>query len=307
MGHFRQTRDDHPNMPKNRRAPITLSGAAKQQTRLTVNTYGGLKTMKYAMFILIAVTLVLSGAAFAQVDILGPHNLGGHGCATCHTPHTGAQGNGGTDASTGVNYLWGRDFFPNTYQTFGGGTLTTTASYTATDPLFHTAACLSCHDGNVTIVGMTGQSFETVDGKTVPTYLNKDGYSLSNDHPVHVTYDPTSSFNWPGTVDVNGKITWTLSDTWITDQYNKFGHPARFYTVAGTGSYVECSTCHNPHAMNYARQTTGNNTKLYVKTKFFVRGWYDADNANSHSAANWCRSCHYSKSNEYVQQYSIFN
>lgn len=262
--------------------------------------------MRHAMFVVLAVALVLSGAALAQTDILGPHNLEGRGCATCHAPHTGAQGNGGTDASTGVNYLWGRDFYINTYQTFGGGSFATTGSYTSTDPLFHTAACLACHDGNVSIAGMQGQSFETVDGKQVPTYLNKDGYSLTNDHPVHVTYTP-GGFNWPGSVGADGKITWNLSDAWITDFYNKYGHPVRFYAVAGTGSYIECSTCHNPHAMNYTKHTTGNGTALYVATKFFVRGWYDANNANSNSATNFCRSCHYSKSNEYVHQYSNFN
>ena len=76
------------------------------------------------MFILLIATLALSGAAMAQAgfqDILGPHNLNGHGCATCHTPHTGAQGNGGTNASTGTNYLWGRDFFPNSYTTSEAG------------------------------------------------------------------------------------------------------------------------------------------------------------------------------------------
>ena len=164
--------------------------------------------MKRTLFILLIATLALSGAAMAQAgfqDILGPHNLNGHGCATCHTPHTGAQGNGGTNASTGTNYLWGRDFFPNSYTTIGGGSLVTTATYTETDPLFHTAACLSCHDGNVTVAGMTGQSFEDVDGKKVPTYLNKDGYSLENDHPVHVACVPGGR-NWPGTVDATGAV-----------------------------------------------------------------------------------------------------
>jgi hypothetical protein len=40
-------------------------------------------------------------------------------------------------------------------------------------------------------------------------------------------------------------------------------------------------------------------------TNFFVRGWYNTDNPNSNSGQQFCRSCHYSKSNEYVQHYGI--
>jgi hypothetical protein len=269
--------------------------------------------MKRTLFILLIATLALSGAAMAQgsfQDILGPHNLNGHGCATCHTPHTGAQGNGGTDASTGVNYLWGRDFFPNSYTTFDGGSLVTTASYADGDRLFHTAACLSCHDGNVTVAGMTGQSFETVDGKKVPTYLNKDGYSLSNDHPVHVAYVPGGR-NWPGTVDANGSVVWSTTDPGTVNFTNTYGRPIRFYGVAGTGgaagsAYVECSTCHNPHTMNWARYNIAGVANV-KPSRMFVRGWYDSANPASNSATQFCRSCHYSKSNEYVGINSVSN
>jgi cytochrome c551/c552 len=265
--------------------------------------------MKRTMFILLIATLALSGAAMAQgfQDILGPHNLNGHGCATCHTPHTGAQGNGGTDASTGTNYLWGRDFFPNSYTTIGGGTLVTTATYTDTDPLFHTAACLSCHDGNVTIAGMTGQSFETVDGKKISTYLNKDGYSLTNDHPVHVTYTP-GGYNWPGTVDATGKVVWSTTDAGTVNFTNTYGRPIRFYGVAGTtgSAYVECSTCHNPHSMNWARYSISGVASV-KPSRMFVRGWYDSANTASNSATQFCRSCHYSKSNEYAGINSVTN
>jgi hypothetical protein len=268
--------------------------------------------MKQAIFILIAATLVLTGAATAQFqDILGPHNLNGHGCATCHTPHSGAAGNGGSDTSTGINYLWGRDFYATTYQTFDGGSLTIPGSFTDTDVLFHTAACLACHDGNLTIAGMTGQSFETVDGQQVPTYLaTTGGNSLENDHPVHVTYNPDGSRNWKGTVDANGSITWDVTDPYNKNFNDTYGHPIRFYGVAGTptgSAYVECSTCHNPHAMNRARYKLGTGTTIYKTSKFFVRGWYDADNPASNSATQFCRSCHFSKSNEYQQVNSVTN
>jgi hypothetical protein len=40
--------------------------------------------------------------------------------------------------------------------------------------------------------------------------------------------------------------------------------------------------------------------KGYYTSRFFVRGWYDSTNPNSNSATQFCRSCHYSKSNEAV-------
>ena len=257
------------------------------------------------MFILLALFVALSPFALGQYqDILGPHNVSGHGCASCHAPHNGAKGNGGTNAGTGVTYLWGRDFVVGTYYTFGNSatspeTFTTTSSYSESDPLFHTAACLSCHDGSMTIAGMTGQSFETVAGGAhVPTYLNTDGYSLTNDHPVHATYG-CGGYNWACTIDAKGSVTWP------TDNFNSvYGHPVRLYGVASSdgvsagSAYVECSTCHNPHSMQYAKVTVGG-VKVVKPSAFFVRGWYDNSGA-SNSPTQFCRSCHYSKSAEYV-------
>jgi hypothetical protein len=262
--------------------------------------------MKRTLFILLALVVVASPFALGQFqDILGPHNVNGHGCASCHTPHSGAAGNDPAgDPSTGVTYLWGRSFIVGTYPTFGGESITTTSSYSETDPLFHTAACLSCHDGNVAIVGMNGTTFETTDGSThVTTYLNKDGLGLANDHPVHVEYTP-GSYNWPGTLNADGTITWgtdAMSNNWNT----VYGHPARFYASGGQ-AYVECSTCHNPHSMNMARYKL-NGVNVMKPSHFFVRGWYDSLNTSSNSATQFCRSCHYSKSNEYVGIASVTN
>jgi hypothetical protein len=245
-------------------------------------------------------------------DILGPHNVNGHGCASCHAPHTGAAGNRGTNAAAGENYLWGRDFYATTYTLHDGVqtlTVTNTGAYAATDTAFHTAACLSCHDGNQThIVGMTGLTVEKVEGGSVTTYLNDGSESLKNDHPVNVTYDPTVTFNWPGTVGVDGKITWTTTPESTAFQGN-YGRPFRLYASTagpdGVGSYVECSTCHNPHSVSWNKSTYKNVANTPKPSNFFVRGWYNTDNPSSNSGAQFCRSCHYSKSNEYVGQFGI--
>jgi formate-dependent nitrite reductase cytochrome c552 subunit len=264
--------------------------------------------LKKVLFVML-VALFAVGIASAQQlkgDILGPHNVNGHGCASCHAPHSGAVGNGGTNFMTGENTLWGRDFFPATYTGISGNTIavTNTGAYAATDPAFHTAACMSCHDGNQTqVIGMTGNSVEVVEGKSVTTYLAKGNDGLKNDHPVDVPYDPTSSRNWPGTVDATtGNITWTVTPA-VTMFQASYGRPFSLRAgtgTAGVGSYVECGTCHNPHSVNFSKGTYAGVANSVKPTNFFVRGWYNTDNPASNSGTQFCRSCHYSKSNEYV-------
>jgi formate-dependent nitrite reductase cytochrome c552 subunit len=257
--------------------------------------------MKKFMFLALTIVLALSAAAFAQGDILGPHNVNGHGCASCHAPHSGGIGNGGASGDTANNYIWGRDVVVKSY-TQGEGTKAHTIDVTATiatgDPLFHTASCLSCHDGSATIAGMSGTSFETVDGAAVPTFIGNDAEGLANDHPVHVAYTP-GGYNWPGTV-TNGKITWDVSNAYVANFNTVYGHPASFRADATNNkAYVECGTCHNPHSMDRVKQTISGAT-TYQTSKFFVRGWYNVT-SSSNSATQFCRSCHYSKSNENLQ------
>ncbi len=264
--------------------------------------------MKKFMFLALTIVLALSLSAFAQFqDILGPHNVNGHGCASCHTPHSGGAGNGGSNDATANNYIWGRDFVVQAY-TQGEGTKAHTINVTATiatgDPIFHTAACLSCHDSSATIAGMTGSSFEKVDGVSVPTDLGSGADALANDHPVDVAYTP-GGYNWPGTVS-NGKITWDTSDPYVANFNTQYGHPVSFRgSLDGTKAMVECGTCHNPHSMNAVKQTIAGAT-TYQTSKFFVRGWYNVT-TNSNSATQFCRSCHYSKSNEYLHVNSSTN
>ena len=94
--------------------------------------------MKKFMFILLAVVMLASLAAMAQVaagtatssggngaavptvDVLGAHNNYGRGCAGCHAPHSGARGAGGNavangtviDPYTGANALFAQDMGP---------------------------------------------------------------------------------------------------------------------------------------------------------------------------------------------------
>ena len=266
--------------------------------------------MKKFMFLALTIVLALSVAAFAQsTDILGPHNVNGHGCASCHAPHSGGAGNGGTNDATANNYIWGRDFVVQAYIQ-GEGTKAHTINVTSTiatgDPVFHTAACLSCHDSSAVVVGMTGTSFETVDGTNfAPTDLGTGATALENDHPVDVAYVP-GGYNWPGTIS-NGKVTWDVSNAYVANFNAQYGHPASLRaSLDGTKAMVECGTCHNPHSENRAKQTI-NGVSAINTSRFFIRGWYDSINPSSNSATQFCRSCHYSKSNEYLNNNSTTN
>lgn len=232
-----------------------------------------------AMFIMLCAAVMLStGLAFAQTDVLGAHNVNGHGCASCHSPHSGSAAYGGTDSSTGLVALWGRQFIAKTYTT-PVGTFTTPATANGftfatggspdTDPLFKTAVCLTCHDGSVAIAGMTGHTVETnASGVTAPTWLALDAEGLQNDHPVHTTYT-CGGHNWDCVVDsTTGTIYWGNSAAQV-GFVAAYGHTVSFAAagVGGTivngapttaaGAFVECTTCHNQHTMTSAKQTVG--------------------------------------------------
>ncbi len=143
------------------------------------------------------------------IDKLGAHQNGGRGCVGCHTPHSGARGNGGL--ATGYldnkddEILWGQDLTLVYSHSFGfpnnPDDVTKTGALTMTKAsperqITGIAMCLSCHDGNVAKGAMmTNASFEQTAGMlpaglygtgTIPTLLGSDGTldNYKNDHPV---------------------------------------------------------------------------------------------------------------------------
>ncbi len=142
------------------------------------------------------------------IDKLGAHQNGGRGCVGCHTPHSGARGNGGLASGYLDNkddeILWGQDLtlvyshsfnFPNNPDDatkLGALTMDKTSPERQITGI---AMCLSCHDGNVAKGAMMANaSFEQTAGMlpagygtaTIPTLLGNDGTldNYKNDHPV---------------------------------------------------------------------------------------------------------------------------
>ena len=75
--------------------------------------------------------VAIAGIANSQItkpstDVLGAHLNYGRGCTACHSPHSGASGNGNSrsiDPSTGETALWGQDvssLYGKTITTGGG-------------------------------------------------------------------------------------------------------------------------------------------------------------------------------------------
>lgn len=202
--------------------------------------------MKRIMLVLL-VTLALAGLASAQ-DVLGAHLVYGRGCVACHAPHSGAAGNGGSNAKSpysGNNALWGQDLSPLYGQTlqFGDarGAWTITLPNYGTGPVtsggvttqagapgnfdqfggpFAVIACLSCHDGNLAKPAMMqGTTVEAlpnsaVSGGHAPTFLGNDGTSAGNylnDHPVgpNATLGCGGTYDWDCVENANGTYSYT--------------------------------------------------------------------------------------------------
>lgn len=288
--------------------------------------------MKKVMLVLL-VTLAFAGMAAAQ-DVLGAHLVYGRGCVACHAPHSGAAGNGGSNANSpysGNNALWGQDLSPLYGQTLqfgdarGGWTITLpnygTATINGVAPVkpgnfdqfggpFAVIACLSCHDGNLAKPAMMqGTTVEAlpnsaVSGGHAPTFLGADGTTAGNylnDHPVgqKATVGCGGAYDWDCTENANGTISFNGAGSthFLADYFDvtATGPIAHLVNPGTQGTaWVTCTTCHDQHSMTVF--STDGTLAGNKPTMFFVRGWYNPNAGNS--AAQFCRSCHGGESNE---------
>jgi predicted CXXCH cytochrome family protein len=182
--------------------------------------------MKYLVGAAIGLTMVVSSAAQAQIQNSAHDLSGGTGeiCIYCHTPHNG-------DIS-GDAPLWNRTMATTTFNMYSNpATIDMTI---AADPQDISLACLSCHDGvtayNNVINDPNGlatdiRTMDAVNPTRAVGSLANSG-SLTNDHPISITYDITAdtAFKAVATVEGAGLV---------------------FYGAGG--DQVECATCHNPH------------------------------------------------------------
>ena len=278
------------------------------------------KVMLTLLLVFVAATVVMAqpNPNYSPTsDVLGAHLVYGRGCVACHSPHSGAHGNGinTTDPTSGDVALWGADLQPYYNQTFafgdaGGYPVTTPANTLlgAHDPATTIMFCLSCHDGNIALNGMMkGQTVETIPnqiGGTAPTLLGR-GYDnmtagdYNNDHPVgpKATVGCGGQYNWDCSFDGSGNL---LMNGPASSQFVKdYGFAVSLVLYPGNPDKngVSCTSCHDQHSMNAYNGTIAQQKGTF-QTMFFLRGYYNPGNPASNSAAQFCRQCHGGESNE---------
>jgi cytochrome c553 len=278
--------------------------------------------MKRTLFI-VMMFFAATGFAAGQItspstDVLGAHLNYGRGCTACHSPHSGASGNGtarSSDPSSGVTALWGEDassLYGKTITTGGGKYVEVLpASMSATTPdVAGMMTCLSCHDGNyASNAMMKNRIYESLPStygnrNSVPTLIGNNGTSAGNylnQHPMGLsaTVGCGGETNWDCTVN-NGVIAMKgAKSSRFVSNYGFFVKPGSYNNTA----VVVCTTCHDPHVMSVVTISGGSTSGLppgTYTTMFFLRGPYNPNDTNplSNQTAQFCRQCHADKSNE---------
>ncbi|MBI5587947.1 MAG: hypothetical protein HY889_06225, partial [Deltaproteobacteria bacterium] len=231
-----------------------------------------------------------TGGAAANGIAASRHNLGSFGsfitstaqngtteiCVFCHTPHH-------TNTAVNPAPLWNRgnaSAYTAYGTTIGGSNITTVGSVSQ--------ACLSCHDGVTTfdnlvnapgaggvVAGGASQGWTFADeggtggASSMPAFATgagderlNIGTTLSNDHPMSVTYNPNvASLRPTNTVIGTINLTTGLQASASTAFNNNLAQnrwAIKGYIDGGTATIadllrntkVECSSCHDPHFKN---------------------------------------------------------
>lgn len=212
----------------------------------------------------------------------------GEVCVFCHIPH---------NAQTGKP-LWNRVMPSSSYTMYSSDYLERFNYPTPDDlgasndtPGQLSRQCLSCHDGTVaigdvyvvrgTLLGNNiSVSNTNANGTLKSTSSAFIGQDLSAHHPVGIEYNPSLSINF-GTGTRSIELKTTPSTPIKTYSYNGY-----------TGkSYVECSSCHDPHKDNtkFLRVDSGGSHGANIK----------ATCTACHQKDGWAGSVHDTKTNAY--------
>lgn len=270
--------------------------------------------------LIVPVLSAFAGFATAQItqpstDVLGAHLNYGRGCAACHSPHSGAAGNGKVrtmDASAQSPILWGEDvtgLYGKTISTDGGKyveVLPTSMSANTPDVL-GMLTCLSCHDGNYAPAAMMkNRLYESIPAtygnqNPIPTLIENSGPgSYMSDHPMGLNAKISCGGDGWDCAEVNGTISMKgVASSRFVSSYGFFVKPG----VYNNSAVIVCTTCHDPHMMsvvNVTRNSTSGLPPGTYATMFFLRAPYNPNDTNpaSNQTAQFCRQCHGDKSNE---------
>jgi mono/diheme cytochrome c family protein len=185
---------------------------------------------------LVAVVALCASVGLAQKAGLATDTqhgaVGTTPCGSCHTPHTGTNG---------AALLWVRSVGTTTYTTYTSPTMgNATANITAPGdgnitpglPSNNTLLCMSCHDGALAAtntVTLRTTTYGAVGGTITGSAVDIGGTStLTNDHPVNMSYNPTN-------------------DAGLDTVANVTGAGLVLYSGGATTNTVQCGSCHDPH------------------------------------------------------------
>lgn len=230
-------------------------------------------------------------------------------CVYCHTPHAGTTP-ATDDGTNGRAPLWNRQDSAATYTLYTSPTFDSTIG----QPKSVSKACLSCHDGTLAfnaLRNLPGSGRDGSGGDTLPvgsgnkidpsnqsnhlSLIASDAASLTNDHPIGMTYADTSGGPKSPGLGTNNigensfssgfrpKTARGSTGFYFVDASTAANGAPTFTNIElplyGTNSTVECASCHDPHEQRTKNIDTGNGSQV-----FFLR----ASNENSQI----CRTCH---------------
>jgi predicted CXXCH cytochrome family protein len=193
--------------------------------------------------------LLLASFGYAQTIVGSGHDFKakswnaatGEVCIVCHTPH-----NANTTVADAP--LWNHQLSAiASYTMYTSGTMQSVAG----QPDGSSKLCLSCHDGTVAMENFGGKT----NGTNMMTGGSVLGSSLSNDHPISITYDaalatadgglqnPTTALSGlGGTITANMLVSNKMQCSSCHDVHNGAG-VAHLLLKSNAGSAL-CLTCH---------------------------------------------------------------
>ncbi len=208
------------------------------------------------ILVLMVMFLLIAGTSFAATIVGSDHDMRQHitdepadaeVCLYCHYPH---------NADTTAAPLWNKSYTGSVFSPYTSTTLNGTVDLTGTNV---TRACMTCHDGTLSVAQVTFPAVSPPVGTTgdgvvlgigtlqIISAAGNLGTDLSNDHPVGVTYLSSGVGSDPALRAETGS---QVAGPTITVQLFGAASP---YTV-------ECASCHDVHDPTYTPFLVGDNT-----------------------------------------------
>jgi hypothetical protein len=190
-------------------------------------------------------------------------------CVFCHTPHFSSAATNAADAP-----LWNRNISSAVYTPYSSGTMDTTPG----QPDGGSIACLSCHDGTISLDSLIN----------APGRGGVNGYTLGGNENAVFTNDPTFTLGWtftddgaplasPATLVSLGEPSLVVGTDLSGDHPISMSYPTpaqdpAFNQPPGTpggprmfpngirtfaADKVQCGSCHEPHLDNASEISKG--------------------------------------------------